>query len=126
MTAVADFHYRVQKVFEPNGRGVVALVDELLTLSGERALRLDCHDEECRIRTLDVQPEESIELPLQNSVFRALLARVAALCNERMADSVSPYGGEGEIALGSNPPTILRVAFVNRPGEQRLEVRRIA
>ncbi|HEX7379169.1 MAG TPA: hypothetical protein VF278_18755 [Pirellulales bacterium] len=56
---------------------------------------------------------------LPRSAFRALLARIAALCNEFAPSSVSPYGGEGRFAVGASS---LRVAFVNRPGEQRLSL----
>jgi hypothetical protein len=67
-------------------------------------------------------PQESIEVPLPRSVFRAILARIAALCGERMPNPVSPYGGEGELAIGTNPPTVFQVAFSNTPDEQRLEI----
>src|SRR5262249_42440604 len=36
---------------------------------------------------------------------------------------VSPYRGEAELAIRTEPPTVFRVAFTNTPGEQRLEVR---
>src|SRR5262249_56235813 len=68
--------------------------------------------------------QEWTEVSVPKSVFRAILARVAALCNEHAPNSVSPYGGEGEISVGTNPPTLFRVAFTNTPGEQRLEVSR--
>jgi hypothetical protein len=51
---------------------------------------------------------------------------MAALCNERIPGAVSPYGGEGELSVGTSPPAIFRVAFTNTPGEQRLKVRRPA
>jgi hypothetical protein len=67
-----------------------------------------------------------MELPLPKSVFRAILARLAAMCNERIPDSVSPYGGEGELSVGTDPPAIFRVAFTNTAGGQRLDVSRLA
>jgi hypothetical protein len=73
-----------------------------------------------------MESKESTDVPLPKSVFRAILARLAALCNERTPNSVSPYRGEGECSVGTNPPVVFRVAFVNTPGEQRLEVRRKA
>ena len=66
--------------------------------------------------------EELIELPLRKSAFRAILARVAVLCNERCPNSVSPYGGQGELLVDTDPATALRVAFVNTPDEQSLEL----
>jgi hypothetical protein len=49
---------------------------------------------------------------------------MAALCNEQALHSVSPYGGESELSIGTNPPAIFRVAFTNTASEQRLELRR--
>jgi hypothetical protein len=51
---------------------------------------------------------------------------MAVLCNERTPNSVSAHGGEGELSVCTNPPTVFRVAFTNTPGEQRLEIRRLA
>jgi hypothetical protein len=65
---------------------------------------------------------ELTEVPLARSVFRAILARVAVLCNERSPNSVSPYGGQGELLAGSNPAKLFRATFVNTADEQRLEL----
>ena len=113
---------RVRRAFEPTQDGVVGLVDGLLGLCREQGLQLDWQADRCRVRPLGGRPEESTEIPLPKSVFRAILARMAALCNERVPGSVSPYGGEGELSVGTDPPTVLRVAFTNTPGEQKLEV----
>lgn len=116
---------RVRRAFEPTRDGGVGLVDDLLGLCREQGLQLDWQADRCRVRPLGARPEESTEIPLPKSVFRAVLARIAALCNERAPGSVSPYGSEGELAVGTDPPTVFRVAFTNTPGEQRLEVRRL-
>jgi hypothetical protein len=118
---------RLQKAFMPGPRGVVGLVDDLLGLCREQGLQLDWRVDHCRVLPLgaDAVPRESIEIPLPKSVFRAILARIAALCNERTPNSVSPYGGEGELSVSANPRTVFRVQFTNAPGEQRLEVRRL-
>lgn len=60
----------------------------------------------------------SVLIPLPKSVFRALLARLAALCNERKPNSVSPYGGTGEVVIEGAPPKVIRVWFTNTPAEQ--------
>jgi hypothetical protein len=121
----SPFPERFQRAFEPTQRSVVGLVDDLLSLCQEQGLQLDWQANRCRVRPLGAQPQESTEIPLPKSVFRAILARMAALCNERIPDSVSPYGGEGELSVCNDPPTVFRVAFINTPGEQRLEVRRL-
>ena len=61
-----------------------------------------------------------IEVPLQKSVLRAVLARVAVLCNERKPNSVSPYGGQGEMSVDADPATAIRVTFVNTPDRTEL------
>jgi anti-anti-sigma factor len=115
---------RLPRTFVPTRRDVAGLVEELLEACGGEGLQLDWHADRCRLRPLGAENQEATEVPLPKSVFRAILARIAALCNERVPDSVSPYGGEGELAIGTDPPTVFRVAFTNTPGEQRLEVRR--
>jgi hypothetical protein len=62
------------------------------------------------------------DLPARKSAFRAILARFAALCNVHNPGSCTPYGGCGELTLGSDN-TIFQVAFTNTPTEQRLELR---
>jgi hypothetical protein len=126
MNNLSPFSERVQRAFDPTQRGVVGLVDDLLRLCPEQGLQLDWQGNRCRVRPLGAQPQELTEIPLPKSVFRAILARIAALCNERIPNSVTPYGGEGELWACTNPPTIFRVTFTNSPGEQRLEVRRLA
>ena len=126
MKTLSPLSEQLQRAFEPTGRGDVGLVDELLELCREQGLQLDWRDQQCRIRSLDAEPQETVEVPLPKSVFRAILARAAVLCNECTPNSVSPYGGEGELAIGANSPTIFRVVFTNTPDEQRLEIRRVA
>ena len=103
-------------------QGVVGLVDDLLRLCQVWGVQLDWEADCCRVRPLAGGSEEVIESPLRKSVFRAILARVAVLCNERTPGSVSPYGGQGELTSGDNPGTTFRVNFANTPGEQRLEL----
>lgn len=150
MSHPSSFSEQFEKVFEPNPRGVVGIVDELLSLCvsaaettdatrGRRLLELDWHDGTCAARFLRMTVQEAGVMtakevavastrtaqttrPLSKSVFRAILARFAALCDEYATDSVTPYGGDGVIAVRTNPPTLLRVAFRNTPTEQRLEI----
>ena len=106
-------------------RDVVGLVDEVLALCQEHGLQLDWQEGGCRIRSSGGEPEGTIDVPLRKSVFRAILARVAVLCNERSPNSVSPYGGQGEVSVGANPAMTFRVEFANTPDEQRLELTRV-
>ena len=122
MNHPTPFADRIQRAFEPSRRGVVGLVDDLLGLCRDQQLRFDFRDGRCYVRPLGTDVQEPVEVPLRKSVFRAVLARVAALCNEQRPDSVTPYRGEGELSIGTGPPAALHVAFTNGPDEQRLEV----
>src|ERR1700722_695824 len=123
MSNLFPFQERLQRAFNTTGRGVVGIVDDLLTLCREQPLAFDWHANKCRVRPLGTGAQEAIEIPLPRSAFRTILARMAALCNERVPNSVSPYGGAGELSVDTNPPTVFQVAFTNTPGEQRLEVK---
>jgi hypothetical protein len=125
MNSLSPFVQRIQTAFEPAERDVVRMVDDLLYLCGEPGLQLDWQADRCRVRPLGIDGQESTEITLPKSAFRAILARVAALCNERSPNSVSPYGGVGEICISTNPPMTFRVAFTNTPSEQSLELRRL-
>lgn len=124
-----SFAQRVQGLFQPTPRGVVGLVDDLLDLCRVHQLRIHYQDGHCFIHPLGNNEQDSLVVPLPKSVFRAILARIAALCNEQHPGSVTPYRGEGEIAVpaldsekGVSPSTYY-VAFTNTPSEQRLEVK---
>jgi hypothetical protein len=123
------FAERVRGVFKPTPRGVVGLVDDLLGLCRVHQLRMDFQDSHCYVRPLGTDVQDSLDVPLPKSVFRAVLARVAALCNEHHPGSVTPYRGEGEVVVPDPvsescvPPSTCYVAFTNTPSDQRLEVR---
>lgn len=103
-------------------RGVVGLVDELLRFSAEHNLQLDWQADRFLTRSGEGEWEELVDLHLRKSVFRAILARMAVLCNERAPNAVSPYGGQGELSDGANPATVFRVRFANTPEEQKFEL----
>jgi hypothetical protein len=98
------------------------MVDALLTACREQDVRLAWQAGRCQVSLLKADPPDQLEVPVQKSVFRAALARVAALCNERIPNSVSPYGGLGEVTVGADPAKVIRVKFVNTPEEQILEL----
>ncbi|MGP0064244.1 MAG: hypothetical protein ACLQGP_11670 [Isosphaeraceae bacterium] len=72
--------------------------------------------------TVNGETKEAL-VPVPPAAFRTILARVAALCNEYSANAVTPYRGEGLLTVKGPPPTVVRVAFVNTPDQQRLEVK---
>jgi len=88
----------------------------------ENGLELDLQADSLRVRSLGCDRVEQIGIPIRKSVFRAILARVAAVCNERVPNSVSPYGGHGEVSVSANPAKVFNVEFINTPAEQRLRI----
>jgi hypothetical protein len=114
---------RIRDIFDQPAGGVVRLVDNLLEVASEHGLRLNVESDATHLQLID-KPEAVIELPIRASVIRAVLARIAALCNTRLPDSVSPYSGEGELSFGSEQPVLLRAAFSNTASEQWLELGR--
>lgn len=117
----ASFEERVRLAFVPTPRAVLGLVDDLLELGREQSLSLTFRDGTCFVTPVG-DASNAVEVPLPKSVFRAVLARVAALCNEQRPNSVSLSGGTGEVRVGTDSRTTLRVAFTNTPGDQRLQV----
>src|SRR5947209_3628521 len=122
MSATSEFSGILHRTLAQPARGVVGLVDDLLALCPEHGLHLEWQTGHCRVRSYGGDGEEPTDVPLGQSVFRAILARVAALCNERSPSSVSPYGGQGELSVGANPPAVFRVTFANTPDEHKLEL----
>ena len=104
----------------PRG-GIVGLVDQLLAFCVEHGLQLDCQADCWRFRSQDSDWEEMGDFKIGKSVFRAMLARLSALCNERAPNSVSPYGGKCDLSLGNRASTI-GVTFVNMPEIQQFEL----
>jgi hypothetical protein len=115
-TAVAE---RLRRAFEPGPRGALGLADALVAAAREGAIRCVWVGGCVRVTPADGEP---FDVTLPKSVFRAALARVAALCNEHRPGSVTPYRGDAPLLAG-DPPAPVFVAFVNTPDEQRLDAR---
>jgi hypothetical protein len=106
-------------LLHPTG-GVVGLVDELLKICRDYRLELDWQADRYRVRSGSGAWEDVSARPARTSVFRDALARLAVLCNERTPNSVSFYGGHGELSAALNPEAVFSVDFVNTHTEQRL------
>jgi len=122
MKTTSELTEGLRSAFEHPDGGVVGTLNELLALCPEDGLQFDWQSGRCDIRSPAGDPNVLLDVPLSKSVFRALLARVAALCNERKAGSVSPYGGEGELASEADPSGIFQATFANTGDEQTLEI----
>jgi hypothetical protein len=103
-------------------RGVIGVVDDLLRLCREKGVQLDWTADCWRIRPLAGGSDELLDRPDRKSVFRAILARLAVLCNDSSPGSVSPYGGQGSLSIESDPMMRFHVSFLNTPQEQWLKL----
>jgi hypothetical protein len=111
----------IRVIFAQPARDLVGMVDDLLAVCSEHDLELDWRADGCRVRSRTGDWRDVDDQPLRRSSVRGLLARLAALCNERQPGSCSPYGGQGEIAVGA---AVFRLVFTNTPAEQRLQLTR--
>ena len=98
------------------------MVDDLLGACCGHNIQLAWQDGQCRLSSSDGEWEDTIDLPIRRSVFRAILARVATLCNIQLADSVSPYGGTADLTVGYTPTGMLTVTIVNTPAEHGMRI----
>jgi hypothetical protein len=117
---------RLRRAFSPTQGGIVGLTDQLLAACVGSDVQFKRVGNRCVCNwTVNGETKEA-QAPVPPAAFRTILARVAALCNEYSPNSVTPYRGEGLLTVKGPPPTVVRVAFVNTPDEQRLEVKRNA
>ena len=116
---------RLEHVFAGPKLGVLGLVDELLAAARQREIRLTWRAGRCLVEFEGGGSPDRFEVSLPKSVVRAILARVATLCNQRHPDSVSPFGGQGELIIEADRPETIRVAFANTPEIQSLELIRV-
>jgi hypothetical protein len=63
-----------------------------------------------------------VENATARTVLRMMCARLGVICKERIPNSVSPYGGQGKLTVGTIPGMVFRVAFTNTSSEQRFEL----
>ena len=124
MNPTAQLTGAFRSILEHPKGDVVRLVNELLRACPEPGIRLDWHADRCRVRSLSGEWEEVVVGPIRKSVFRAMLARIAALCNEQKPDSVSAYGGQGEVAAASDSTATFKVSFANTVDDQWLSLAR--
>ena len=122
MTTPQTVHDFLRRAFAPTTRGVVGLTEQLLAACGEGDVEIERIGDRCVCRWSAGRETQDADAPLPATAFRTVLARIAALCNEHNAGSVSPYGGDGLLPVGGNPATAVRVTFVNTPAEQRVKL----
>jgi hypothetical protein len=113
----------IQHAFVPTQGGIVALTDQLLEACVGSDVEFKRIGKQCVCNWAANGETKQALVPLPPAAFRTILARIAALCNEFSPNAVSPYREEGLLTVKRVSPAVVRVAFVNTPDEQRLEVR---
>jgi hypothetical protein len=113
----------VCKAFEPPETGFVGIVDNLLQLCLGGEITIEWTGNACRVRVRHGTVEETQDIALRKSVFRAILARIAALCNQHRPGAVSPYGGSGEIHLTR---ATFSADLVNTTAEQSVHLKHLS
>lgn len=103
--------------------GLVEVVDAVLRVCHQERLHIRWHPDCCQISSLSGSLEDEIAKPLPISQFRAVLARIAAICNEHLPGCVTPYGGHAYLPLESDRKMLVRVIFANTADEQLLDIR---
>jgi hypothetical protein len=122
MNTTTELSSILRRTLDQANAGVVGLVDAVLKLCWEHNLQLDWQTDVCFVRPSGGDWEELADLSIRKSVFRAILARVSALCHEQSPSAFSPYGGRARLSVGENPSLVFQVTVANTPAEQRLEI----
>ena len=93
MNTTTEISSLLRRALDQSGSGIAGVVEAILNLCREYNLQLDWRANRCSIRPVGGDWEEVADLRIRKSVFRAILARIAVLCNEQSPDDVSCYGG---------------------------------
>lgn len=120
MISTSTINDRLQRAFRPTQHGVIGLTEQFLAACIGADLEIKRVGDRCVCLWTEGGNAEQAPLPIPPAAFRTILARVAALCNERSPGSVSPYGGEARLAVGEAE---VFVKFVNTPQAQELQVK---
>lgn len=122
MNTASQLSRTIQDILAQPAEGIAGMVDGLLAACPKNGLQIEWQADHFCFRSLDGDREEWTEVPLRKSVFRAILARLAVLCNEQTPYAISPYGGRCELSASGDSRARLRITFSNTPDEQKLEL----
>ena len=116
-------HDCLRRAFAPTQRGIVGMTEQLLEACIGGDVEFERVEDRCVCRWTVSGDTQEATVPLPPAAFRTILARIAVLCNEHSPNSVTPYGGEGLLAVKGHPSTVFQVAFVNIPNQQHLKLK---
>jgi hypothetical protein len=123
VNSVVEIEARLKDAMTPGSRGIIDSVDKLLRFAQDHPIAMDEHETTIRIRLLDIELREPFQFSFKRRVFRVILARIAAICNDLRPGSVSPYGGSGDLAVPGNPSRLLHADFSNTLGNTWLKLK---
>ena len=102
---------------------VVKFTHELMQLCTKHELRLRLEPSQCVVESIGGKESiDVIENPMRRSQFRAVLARIVAICSECSNRIMTPYGGDWEISYGGDQNRRIRVSVQNTPNAQFVEL----
>ncbi len=102
---------------------LIEVVDGLLRVCAENDMHLRMLADSGLFRSTNRgRAEHAFKNPLTKSRFRAVLARIALLCNEATPGSASPYGGMGTVPISPDRLESVYVSFANTPDEPGISI----
>ena len=113
---------RIRRALTEPSDGAVGIVHELLAIARETDIHIDWHEGNCRVHLAANRPVDRIEVPLPKAVFRAALARIAAIRVELESVTFSPYGGQGPIVFDPQSARHVFARFINTADQQCLAI----
>jgi hypothetical protein len=116
-------HDYLQRAFAPTQRGIAGLTEQLLAACVGGNVEFERVEDRCVCRWTVSGDIQEAPAPVPPAAFRTILARIAVLCNQRNPNSVTPYGGQGLLALKGPPSTVFQVTFVNTPNKQQMTLK---
>ncbi len=116
----------LRRAFEPARRGVVGLTEQLLEAFAGGDVEFERVGDRCVCRWDADGGTQETTVPLPPAAFRTILARIAMLCIERSPNSVTPYRGESLLTVDGGTTKVVRVAFVNTPEKQQLNLKSVS
>jgi hypothetical protein len=119
-------HDCLLRALAPTPRGIVGLTEQLLEACAGGEVEFERVGDRCVCRWLVSGDTQEAALPLPPAAFRTILARIAVLCNEHNPNSVTPYGGQGLLAVKGQPAAVFQVAFVNTPEKLQLKLKSLS
>ena len=122
MNAVSKYAEALRAALDHPTSGIIGIVDTLLKVRPDQEVHLHWQPDCCEVQCRAAGYEAGFETPLRQSVFRAIVARVSAICSQDSPGSMSPYGGESKLCVSTDQAAWVRVKFENTPDSQWLSL----